>query len=166
MVDLGLISLMLWRKPGLCLETRFATDHTIPFRKDFQINAYHPQSSWKMKTEIFFFTKGAPAGDFVPGKAASRQCEGALTKERRVESQLGDCLTVQERTTVRRPISQFRGEMGPMRTLVGGRGEPVEKSIRESDPGGTPRMEWIDWVAGEGGEGIQEGSEVLAELRE
>lgn len=66
MVDLGLISLMLWRKPGLCLETQFATDHTIPFRKDFQINAYHPQSSWKMKTEIFFLTKGAPAGDFVP----------------------------------------------------------------------------------------------------
>lgn len=42
----------------------------------------------------------------------------------------------------------------------------MEKSIRESDPGGTPRMEWIDWVGGEGGDGIQDGSEVLAELRE
>ena len=72
MVDLELISLMLRRKPGLCLETQFATDHIIPFRKDFQINAYTPpQSSWKMTTEIFFFTKGAPAGDFVPGKAVA-----------------------------------------------------------------------------------------------
>lgn len=46
--------------------------------------------------------------------------------------------------------------MGPMRTRVGG--ENQWKSMRESDSGGTPRMEWIDWVEGEGRDGIQDGS--------
>ena len=115
-----------------------------------------PQSSWKMTTEIFSFTKGAPAGDFVPGKAVAPQCEGALTKERRVESRLGDCLIVQERT-----------QLGDLSHGPGERWDPCElgwvgrtngKSMRESDPGGTPRMEWIDWVEGEGRDGIQDGS--------
>lgn len=129
MVDLGLISLMLWRKPGLCLETRFATDCIIPFRKDFQINAYTPQSSWKMTTEIFFFTKGAPAGDFVPGKAVAPQCEGTLTKERRVGVSARRLFNSPGENSVR-DLSHGPGRDGTHANWVGG--ENQWKSMRES----------------------------------